>query len=261
MSTLENIIRNRLSEIEAKYDVRILFAAESGSRAWGFASPDSDYDIRMVYIHRREWYLSLYPGKDVIEEMDPDGLLDISGWDIRKALTLLGKGNCALYEWISSPIVYLKDEEFFRGISSLKERYFRRVSAINHYYHLAVNHDKRYIEKRGGELKRFLYHLRGLLAAKWIGKKGTFPPVLFSDLVEGMVSDPSVKDGIGEMIRLKSGSREHDQVIVGEDLIRYSASLSSEVLSLIGTLPPEEHVPFAALDEFFLNMLEKSAVK
>ena len=76
-----------------------------------------------------------------------------------------------------------------------------------------------------------------------------------------MVSDPSVKDGIGEIVRLKSGSREHDKAIVGEDLIRYSASLSSEVLSLIGTLPPEEHVSFVAVDEFFLSMLEKSAVK
>ena len=85
-------ILQRLSDIEAKYDVKILLAVESGSRAWGFESKDSDYDVRFIYVHRKDWYLSLIEGRDVIEELDPDGVLDLAGWDLKKALLLMGKG-------------------------------------------------------------------------------------------------------------------------------------------------------------------------
>ena len=83
-------ILQRLSDIEAKYDVKILLAVESGSRAWGFESKDSDYDVRFIYVHKKDWYLSLIEGRDVIEELDPDGVLDLAGWDLKKALLLMG---------------------------------------------------------------------------------------------------------------------------------------------------------------------------
>ena len=105
-NTMRQKILQRLAEIESKNDVKVLFAVESGSRAWGFASKDSDYDVRFVYIHRKEWYLSLIEGRDVIEELDPDGVLDLAGWDLKKALTLMGKGNCAFAEWLNSPLAY-----------------------------------------------------------------------------------------------------------------------------------------------------------
>ena len=136
-------ILQRLAEIESKYDVKVLFAVESGSRAWGFASKDSDYDVRFVYIHRKEWYLSLIEGRDVIEELDPDGVLDLAGWDLKKALILMGKGNCAVAEWLNAPFTYYRNEDFFDSISSLKDEYLRKVSAVNHYYHMAMKHDKR----------------------------------------------------------------------------------------------------------------------
>ena len=86
-------ILQRLSEIESKYDVKVLLTVESGSRAWGFESKDSDYDVRFIYVHRKDWYLSLIEGRDVIEELDPDGVLDLAGWDLRKSLLLMGKGR------------------------------------------------------------------------------------------------------------------------------------------------------------------------
>ena len=113
-------ILQRLSDIEAKYDVKILLAVESGSRAWGFESKDSDYDVRFIYVHRKDWYLSLIEERDVIEELDPDGVLDLAGWDLKKALLLMGKGNCAFAEWLNSPFAYYKDMAFFESISSLK---------------------------------------------------------------------------------------------------------------------------------------------
>ena len=248
-------ILQRLSEIESKYDVKILLAVESGSRAWGFESKDSDYDVRFIYVHRKDWYLSLIEGRDVIEELDPDGVLDLAGWDLKKALLLMGKGNCAFAEWLNSPFAYYKDMEFFESISTLKDEYFRKVSAANHYYHMAMNHDKRYLEKRGCELKRFMYHLRGLLAAKWAAVHGTYPPVLFNDLVEKMVQDDSIKAGIKHLIELKKESSEHNTMIVEDSLIDYANRTAAEIESLFGTFPDEKQQDYKKLDEFFLNIL------
>ena len=109
---MKELILQRLKDLESRYDVRILLAVESGSRAWGFASKDSDYDVRFVYVHRKEWYLTLVEGRDVIEELAPDGVMDFAGWAIKKALLLMGKGNCAFAEWLNSPIIYYKDDKF-----------------------------------------------------------------------------------------------------------------------------------------------------
>lgn len=248
-------ILQRLSEIESKYDLKVLLAVESGSRAWGFASKDSDYDVRFVYMHKKDWYLSLIEGRDVIEELDPDGVLDMAGWDIRKALILMGKGNCAFAEWLNSPTTYYRDSEFFESISTLKDEYFRKVSAVNHYYHMAMNHDKRYLEKRGCELKRFMYHLRGLLASKWAAVHGTYPPVLFSDLVDAMVTDESIKREIEELVRLKKEGRENNTMIVNDTLIGFANSLADEIESVLGTFADEKPQDYKKLDEFFLNIL------
>lgn len=248
-------ILQRLSDIEAKYDVKILLAVESGSRAWGFESKDSDYDVRFIYVHRKNWYLSLIEGRDVIEELDPDGALDLAGWDLKKALLLMGKGNCAFAEWLNSPTTYYKDSEFFESISTLKDEYFRKVSAVNHYYHMAMNHDKRYLEKRGCELKRFMYHLRGLLAAKWVVIHGTYPPVLFNDLVEKMVQDDGIKAGIKHLVDLKKESREHNTMIVEDSLIDFANRTAAEIESQFGSFPDEHQQDYRKLDEFFLNIL------
>lgn len=255
MNDMRTEILRRLADIESKYDVKILLAVESGSRAWGFASWDSDYDVRFVYVHKKDWYLTLIEGRDVIEEMDPDGVMDFAGWDIKKALLLMGKGNCAFAEWLNSPIIYYKDEEFFKSVNCLKDDYFRKVSAVNHYYHMATNHDKRYLEKRGCELKRFMYHLRGLLAAKYAALYGTYPPVLFGDLVDKMVCDTSIKADIAELVRLKKESREHNTMIVSDSLVIFAERLAAEIESMFGTFPDEKQMEYQKLDQFFLNIL------
>ena len=102
---MEDIIRKKLKEIEQKENVKIIMAVESGSRAWGFASPDSDYDVRFVYVRRPEDYLRLEKTKDVIE-WQLDDVLDINGWDLKKALQLMHDSNPSIFEWCASPIVY-----------------------------------------------------------------------------------------------------------------------------------------------------------
>ena len=245
----------RLKAIESRYDVKVLLAVESGSRAWGFASKDSDYDVRFVSVHRKEWYLQLVEGRDVIEELDPDGVMDFAGCDIKKALLLMGKGNCAFAEWLNSPIIYYKDEEFFKSVNCLKDDYFRKISAVNHYYHMAMNHDKRYLEKRGCEMKRFMYHLRGLLAAKYTATYGTYPPVLFSDLVDTMINDNAIKAEIADLVRLKQESREHNTMIVSDFLVAFATRIATEIESMLGTFPDEKQTDYQRLDQFFLIIL------
>ena len=252
----EKVIQ-RIREIERHYGVRILLAVESGSRAWGFASPDSDYDVRFIYVHERDWYLSLLEGRDVIEELDPEGILDVCGWDLKKALTLMGRCNCAFVEWLGSPIVYYRDERFFREIDGLKDLFFRTVSAVNHYYHMAMNHDKRYLEKRGCELKRFMYHIRGLLAAKWAMERRTYPPVPFRELLEAEVHDGTVKEALLDLVRLKSRSKEHDKTIVSDTLVDYATATAAEIQSRLGSFPAEQQPDFSVLDALFLKTLER----
>lgn len=105
-TSVEALIQDRLNTIEQQHDVKIILAIESGSRAWGFASPDSDWDVRFLYVHREPWYFKVHAGRDVIEtgiEQHPLGELDINGWELRKSLQLLHKSNPALMEWLQSP--------------------------------------------------------------------------------------------------------------------------------------------------------------
>src|SRR5690606_13214968 len=154
--------------------VRILFAIESGSRAWGFPSRDSDYDVRFVYARPLDWYLSVYEGRDVIE-CPVDGLLDLNGWDLKKALDLLRRSNPALMEWLSSPLRYLATPAG-DPFAPLAERPFPPVAACPPYPSTVREHVNRAAGPDRVRLKRYLYTLRPLLAARWVVEHGTQPP-------------------------------------------------------------------------------------
>lgn len=132
---MELLIQEKLREIERQENCRILLAVESGSRAWGFASPDSDYDVRFIYARPRESYLRLDRARDVIERPISDAL-DINGWDVDKTLKLLHRSNPTVFEWFSSPIVY-QTSPFAEEFKSVMGRYFLRKSSLWHYVRMA----------------------------------------------------------------------------------------------------------------------------
>lgn len=255
---MKDIILEQLKEIEARYGVRVLLAVETGSRAWGFASSDSDYDVRFVYIHQRDWYLSILPGRDVIEEMSDDHVFDLSGWDLKKALYLMSKCNCSFAEWLASPIVYFADHLFLEEINKLKNQYFRKVSAANHYYHMAVNDHHRLATYANYSIKRFLYHTRGLLAAKWSLEKDSYPPVPFTELVDAEVEDASIRELIAEVVRKKMAGRELDDIHLKKELFVYVSSLAANMSLRIRELHKGESISMDSLDRFFLKMLDYS---
>lgn len=179
---MKDIILRELKKIEGQENVKIIMAIESGSRAWGFASPDSDYDVRFIYVRKEEDYLKLEKTRDVIE-WKLDDVLDINGWDIKKALQLLHNSNPTVFEWCASPIVYWETEEF-AWLKDILPQYFSVKKSLYHYWHTSETHYKTHLLDDEVNIKKYFYALRPLLAAKWILDKRCAPPMQFEELVE-----------------------------------------------------------------------------
>lgn len=202
---MESIIREKIKEIEEKENVKIIMAVESGSRAWGFASPDSDYDVRFVYVRTLQDYLRLEKMKDVIE-WQLDEILDINGWDLKKALQLMHDSNPSIFEWCASPIVY-KDSEAFEKLKKIRKTYYSRKKSLYHYWHMANNNYQAYLRGEEVRIKKYFYVVRPLLAAKWIVDKKTQPPMLFSELIEAELPE-ELKTIIDNLLKMKQNMPE-----------------------------------------------------
>ncbi|WP_395024314.1 nucleotidyltransferase domain-containing protein [Comamonas odontotermitis] len=172
-----------LRRIEAEQKVTVLFACESGSRGWGFASPDSDYDVRFIYVHRLPWYLTVAPGRDVIE-LPISGELDVNGWDLRKALALLRESNPTLLEWLGSPIVYREEADVMTRFRTLAQRVFSNAKGWHHYASMAKKNFREHLQADEVRYKKYLYVLRPLLAARWIRARPGVPPMRFAELAQ-----------------------------------------------------------------------------
>ena len=182
MRYIQKEIRENLDEIENTFDVKILLAVESGSRAWGFASPDSDYDVRFIYMRRPKEYLRIDTPKDVIE-WQLDEVLDINGWDLKKALLAFGKGNPNIMEWANSPIIYRKTETW-DALRDTVVQYFSEKAALCHYYGIAGSTLKGFLDGELIRYKKYFYALRPLLCCKWMERYHKIPPMEFQTLLE-----------------------------------------------------------------------------
>lgn len=239
-----------LRRIEQAHDVRVLYACESGSRAWGFASRDSDYDVRFLYVHARHWYLSIDERRDVIEEPISEDL-DISGWELRKALRLLRKSNPPLLEWLKSPVVYAEDERFVREFRALAADQYSPVRCFKHYLHMASGNARDYLKGEMVWLKKYLYVLRPMLACRWIERGLGEPPMLFDQLVAGVVADPEIQKAIANLLALKKAGEERHRAPRIDVLSRF---IDAELRRLEDLQFPEENSPDgAALNAFFIR--------
>ena len=198
-------IKNKLDLIEYEEKTRIILAVESGSRAWGFASPDSDYDARFIYVRRPEDYIKLQPVRDVIE-WQLDDVFDVSGWDLQKALRLLHESNPTLHEWCASPIVY-KENALADPLRELAARHFNPKKTFHHYLSMAGNNYKIYLTGEEVKLKKYFYALRPVLAARWVLEEATAPPMLFDDLVAAKLP-ADLKPTVAGLVELKKGTPE-----------------------------------------------------
>lgn len=218
-----------LEEVEREHGVRILYACESGSRAWGFASADSDFDVRFLYVRPLDHYLSfrVEHKRDVIE-LPLEGDLDLNGWDLRKAMGLLVKSNGALLEWLTSPVVYR--EGLFELRAALPSLFCPRTLGF-HYLQMA----RGVLKDLAGDsvnLKRCFYCLRPALAARWLEGRGTLPPVAFSELRAVLPVDLS--EVVDELLVVKRSGSEQDVTEVDAHLLEF---LSLEVARLGPVVP------------------------
>jgi uncharacterized protein len=191
-----------LAELERRHDVAVLFACESGSRGWGFASPDSDYDVRFVYVNRLPRYLTVDAGRDVIEQPISDEL-DVSGWDLRKTLQLMRDSNPTLLEWLRSPILYRQEEAWVDRLRLLAEQNFSPVRGYHHYVSMAKKNLREHLYGDVVRYKKYLYVLRPLLAARWIRSGRGVPPMRFAELVAATVSETALIEEINALLEVK----------------------------------------------------------
>lgn len=247
-------IEARLQTLEAQHDVRILYACESGSRGWGFASPDSDYDVRFLYVHHPDWYLKIDQQRDVIEEPISD-LLDINGWELRKALGLLKKGNATLIEWLSSPVIYRADEVFLKDIRDVAEVTHRPQNSFHHYFHMAQKNYREHLRDPRIRLKKYLYALRPLLAAQWIEQGRGTVPMVFQDMVDALVSDADLRQAIEELVAVKRQAGEAETRPAIPILHNF---ITSDLERLGAIVPPaKEKIDVAILDRLMVKTVTR----
>lgn len=215
---MKTTIINRLAEIERSNDIKILFACESGSRGWEFPSPDSDFDVRFIYVRPLNYYLSVSEKDDQLGFPINDEL-DIYGWDIKKVLKLIRKSNTTPFEWLQSPIVYGEQGDFRNELWTLCQSYFYRKTNINHYLGIAHGALDTVINGDEIKIKKLFYILRPLLSAKWCLEKNTIAPMTISPLLTLMPEylQSSVKD----LIVLKSTSAEGFIIQIDPKLRRF----------------------------------------
>ena len=222
----------------------------------GFASPDSDYDVRFIYIHRPDWYLSIADRRDVIERPIVDEY-DLSGWELRKTLRLFRKSNPPLIEWLGSPIVYRERTAMAKRLRELSARHHSPRSCAYHYLNMARRNHAAYLQGDRIRLKKYLYVLRPLLAVRWIESGRGIVPMEFERLVEAMVEDPALRRAIDALLARKRSGSELGQgpriAVIGEFIETEIAGHESAL-----TVGVEAPPALEALDLLFRTMLEEA---
>ncbi|MBN1345209.1 MAG: nucleotidyltransferase domain-containing protein [Phycisphaerae bacterium] len=241
-----------LDRIERQEHVRILYACESGSRAWGFASNDSDYDVRFIYLRPTEWYLTIRNPSDVIEP-PIDGDLDLAGWDLPKALELFRKSNPPLLEWLQSPIVYRDHSGLAERLRALMPDYYSPISCMYHYLHMAQGNYREYLQGDQVWLKKYFYVLRPVLACLWIERGLGVAPTEFAALLDRLIDEAPLKRAIRRLLDDKTAGRELDQ---GPAIPEIAQFLDAQLarLSAENQPPPATRDP-APLDRVFVETL------
>ncbi|MEH7223494.1 nucleotidyltransferase domain-containing protein [Bacillus sp. JJ1566] len=220
---MKNHILEILDQIEKEYDVKILYACEAGSRTWGISSEESDYDVRFIYIHKTDWYLSIDQKRDALEipkydkiPISVNPLVDMSGWELTKALRLFRKSNPALLEWLHSKIIYFEEESLINKMKQIEPIIFSAIPCMYHYVKMAKGNFKT-IHDKGPQLKTYLNVIRPLLMAKSIEKHHKMLCLDLNELVNDLLLKNEQKQSIEQILKLKSSGQKLTKRIPGID--------------------------------------------
>ncbi len=249
---IEQEIEEKLRDIEEKEHVRILYAAESGSRAWGLASPDSDYDVRFIYVRPVADYLRLDNLRDVIE-WQLDEVLDINGWDLKKAMIQFQKGNATLFEWANSPMVY-RTSKAWEDIDKVARGYFSVKAAVHHYYGTAKSTCMQYLQEEQVQYKKYFYALRPLLTVRYIVRKGSPAPMLFEELMKEELPD-ELQAAVHRVLAVKLASDEKEKHPQDPEIQKFIQEELERQKHLAEKLPDDRCRDWGRLNKVFLEQL------
>ncbi|MDZ4046156.1 MAG: nucleotidyltransferase domain-containing protein [Rhodoglobus sp.] len=253
--TIVAAVDARLDGVESEHAVTIPWAIESGSRAWGFPSPDSDYDCRFFYIRHADEYLSPWPKRDVIET-PLDKIFDVNGWDLAKALRLLVKGNATVTEWLRSPIIYRGDERFREEFLELAASLYDPVTAGRHYLHVGRQQAEKSLAAM--TLKRVFYSLRPAATLRWLRDNpgGGVPPMDLGSLLDESTIERRLRSRVNELVALKSQTREVGSGAVPSEVTAFIAdefAAAGDVYESADTRPKADAIE--RCEAFFVRAL------
>jgi uncharacterized protein len=257
---IRNEILHRLAKTEQEHGVKILLAIESGSRAWGFASPNSDYDVRFIYMREPQWYqaVDLEERRDVIEYEIVDDI-DLNGWDVRKALRLFWKSNPAFVEWIQSSITYMEPSVFRADAIKMLPNIYAPDKGIYHYLSMAKTNYRGYLRGDVVPLKKYFYVLRPLLAARWVAKTGGAAPIEFEKLLTLLEHEPEVLTQVRSLLDLK---RKTPELGLSKAVPELNEFIEAELAIEPENVPKKSHSPQIVnqLNQLFHTVLEEYKV-
>lgn len=250
---IEVQIMKTLNTIEQEHDVTILHAIESGSRAWGFPSPNSDYDVRFLYAHKRDWYLGIYEERDVIE-LPINEIYDVSGWDLKKTLHLALKSNAVVMEWLQSPIIYKSNDNFTKELNSFCINAFDSKPLTYHYLNLG----KRQTDQSWGtsdcvQIKKYFYMIRPALALRWLNKFSQIQamPMNIQDLMQQSDTPADIKDIINSLIADKQTREEKFKIKRIPALDDFMNAEYERAETRVNDLPEEKPRNIKEANQFF----------
>ena len=266
MALRRDYVVKRLAQIASEHKVAVLYACESGSRAWGFASKDSDYDVRFLYLRPRAWYIDVLKTKrDVLDKKDGlpcDSTWDISGWDLKKALGLLQNSSPQLMEWLNSPIVYYECPGFIDEMREVVRDCFSLRASLYHYRSMAMSNYSTYLLRSEIEYKKYLYVLRPLFACSWALRFDESPPLNFARLMASMTLPDAVRRAVVDLWKAKRAGSER---MIGKEIPVLNDYIEKALVTLSGELevvaadetPVDEERRLARLNE----LLHKSCLR
>ncbi|MDX8364537.1 nucleotidyltransferase domain-containing protein [Cytobacillus sp. IB215665] len=247
-------IISELEHIERDEQVKIIFACEAGSRAWGLQSNDSDFDVRFFYIHHTDWYLSIEHKRDVINKPISD-LLDISGWDIRKALQLYKKSNPSIFEWLKSSIIYAEHDQVMKDFRKMIPYAFSEKKCMYHYLHMAKRNYHNILSKESVTAKQYLQIIQPLLCCKWIEMYHSPPSGQFRKIMYATIPKEGLIEEIANLIYMKRkgiievGNSKTLVQFIEQQLITIERVVQTQLASKC-----EKYEPF---NQIFLNALQE----
>ena len=250
---IEELVLLKIREIEEKEHIKVLHVIESGSRAWGFASLDSDYDVRFIYVRDKDFYLSLRDTKDFID-WELNEVLVINGGDLKKALQHFHKSNATLFEWSNSPVVYDTTAEWKNLYNRVAGRYFACKPALYHYYGAAAKNYREYLLDDMVKYKKYFYVLRPILACKWIEEKKCPPPVLFDELFCTVLED-DMKSAIKDLLEKKVKMAESDKAPKIEKINQYIEEKLAYYKALAESMKDDRNPDWEPLEKAFRDII------